>query len=220
MIKTIILDFDGVIVESVDIKTEAFKELFKKYPEKQDEILNYHLANNALSRYIKFEYIYKEILKKKYNEEVKSKLGREFSNLVFQKVIECPYVKGAEGFLKSFSEKYPLYVASATPQEELNRIISARNLDKYFKKVWGTPPGNKIEFIQNILNKENAKPIEAIYIGDMLRDYEIARKTGVFFIGRKNKESFDGLNVPQYSDFLGIIQWLTKKSLEENWYVD
>lgn len=215
MIKTIILDFDGVIVESVDIKTDAFKELFKSYPDKQDEILNYHLANNALSRYIKFEYIYREILKKKYNEEVKNKLGREFSNLVFQKVIECPYVTGAKDFLKSFSEKYPLYVASATPQEELNRIILARNLNKYFKKVWGTPPGNKIEFIHNILKKENAKPTEAVYIGDMLKDFEIAKKTGVFFIGRKNKESFDGLNVPQYTDFSGIIQWLTENSIEK-----
>ena len=31
MIKAIIFDFDGVIAESVDIKTEAFAELYKYY---------------------------------------------------------------------------------------------------------------------------------------------------------------------------------------------
>ena len=39
MIKTVILDFDGVIVESVDIKTQAFKEIFGEYHDKLDEII-------------------------------------------------------------------------------------------------------------------------------------------------------------------------------------
>jgi len=84
MIKTIILDFDGVIVESVDIKTDAFKELFKKYTDKFEQIINYHLKNNALSRYIKFKFIYEDILKKDYTENVKKELGKAFSNIVFQ----------------------------------------------------------------------------------------------------------------------------------------
>lgn len=32
MLKLIILDFDGVIVEPADIKTEAFRKLFSNYP--------------------------------------------------------------------------------------------------------------------------------------------------------------------------------------------
>lgn len=32
MIKAIIFNFDGFIAESVDIKTKAFKGLFKNYP--------------------------------------------------------------------------------------------------------------------------------------------------------------------------------------------
>lgn len=57
MIEVIILDFDGVVVESVDIKTEAFRELFQEY-ENVDDIVQYHLQNNAISRFIKFKYIY------------------------------------------------------------------------------------------------------------------------------------------------------------------
>jgi phosphoglycolate phosphatase-like HAD superfamily hydrolase len=211
MIKTIILDFDGVVVKSVDIKTKAFKELFKEYTSQLDNILEYHLANNAVSRYIKFKYIYENILNEKYNKDIEARLGNDFSKLVFKKVVECPFVEGVEEFLKTFSKKIPFYLATATPQDEIDRIMTARNLKKYFKKIYGTPPGNKIDFIKEILQNENIKPEEAVYIGDMIKDYNIAKTVGVLFIGRRNKESFDGLNVPQYTNFNGISKWLQNR---------
>ena len=42
MIKAIIFDFDGVLVESTQIKTEAFRNLFSKWPDKVDEMVRYH----------------------------------------------------------------------------------------------------------------------------------------------------------------------------------
>ena len=69
VIKVIVLDFDGVIVESVGIKTEAFRELFRDSPQ-VEEIYQYHLANNALSRFEKFPYICENILGRKYTEEM------------------------------------------------------------------------------------------------------------------------------------------------------
>ena len=53
MIKAIIFDFDGVICESVNVKTIAFKKLFADYPEHQDRIVEYHLVNGGISRYEK-----------------------------------------------------------------------------------------------------------------------------------------------------------------------
>lgn len=211
LIKVVILDFDGVIVESVEIKTQAFKDLFINYPNYLDEIMNYHIKNNAISRYVKFKYIYENILKKKYSKEVESKLGREFSNLVFKKVVNCPFVSGVTDFLNNFYKKIPLYIISATPQAEINKIIMARSLGKYFKGIFGSPPGNKIDFIKNILEYENVKPGEALYIGDMIKDYKIAQKTGLNFIARKNVENFDNLDVRQYSNFTDISNWLKNK---------
>jgi len=90
MIKVILLDFDGVIVESVDIKTAAFRELFQQHKNLVDKIVQYHLQNNAISRFIKFKHIYEDILGKKYNEKVEKELGKKFSKIVFQKVVKCP----------------------------------------------------------------------------------------------------------------------------------
>ena len=54
MIKSIIFDFDGVIAESTNIKTDAFVSLYSKYSEEvQATVKNYHLKNSGISRYKK-----------------------------------------------------------------------------------------------------------------------------------------------------------------------
>lgn len=210
-IKVIILDFDGVVVESVGLKTEAFYELFQEHKDLIDDIIKYHLENNAVSRFIKFKYIYENFLGKEYNEKTEEEVGKRFSEIVFQKVVSCPFVTGAVEFLQEFSKAYPIYLVSITPQEELDRIVARRDIKRYFRGVFGSPPGNKIDFIGRILEDEGAKPAEAIYIGDMIDDYRIAKETGVQFIGRRNTESFDGLDIPHFLDFVGIKEWIQDK---------
>jgi len=209
MIKVLILDFDGVIVESVDIKNEAFKELYQEY-DNVDDIVQYHLQNNAISRCIKFKYICNNFLGGGYNEEIETELDNRFSEIVFQKIVQCPFVVGVEEFLQVFSKIYPIYVVSASPQEELKRIITERNIQGYFSGIWGVP-NIKVDAIRVILENEKASPSEAIYVGDMVEDFKVAQKAGVVFVGRKNKESFDGLNIPEFHDFSGIKGWVQGK---------
>ena len=47
-LKTIILDFDGTLVESVGIKDAAFEALFSEYPEHLECIMAYHLSHGRL----------------------------------------------------------------------------------------------------------------------------------------------------------------------------
>jgi beta-phosphoglucomutase len=63
MLATLILDFDGVIVESIPLKTVAFSKIFSFAPPKHlDEIIAFHLENGGMSRYDKFRHIYANIL--------------------------------------------------------------------------------------------------------------------------------------------------------------
>ena len=49
----LIFDFDGVICDSVNIKTQAFIELYKNYGSKiQEQVREYHLINSGISRFI------------------------------------------------------------------------------------------------------------------------------------------------------------------------
>jgi len=206
-IKTIILDFDGTIVESVGIKDSAFKILFSEYPEHLDRIMEYHLSHNATVRFEKFRHITENILNQEYNEDIKRFLSRRFSGLVFERIVECPYVRGAEIFLNYFREKVPLYLASASPADELEKILSARNLKKYFKDVYAIP-WVKTDIIKDVLKREKISPQEAVFIGDAFEDYEAAWSSEVFFIGRDSNKSFHGADILVYKSMFDIKEFL------------
>ena len=89
MIKAIILDFDGVILESCEIKTQAFRKLFEDYPEHVNTIVKYHRHHGGVSRYKKITYFYNNILKQPLNDEKLEELGKRFSRLVLDEVKRC-----------------------------------------------------------------------------------------------------------------------------------
>lgn len=203
MIKAIILDFDGVILESMDIKTNAFRELFKDFPEHLDAIIDYHLRHGGVSRYTKFSYIYNNILKQPLNEDKIKELGGKFSYMVLQEMIKCPLVSGAQEFLEEYSKRLKLFIASGTPEEELHLIVKQRGLSDYFRGVYGTPTV-KSEIIEHILIDEGVRKEDAIFVGDALSDYEDAKKVSVPFVARFNGSTesnpFLNLKVPFIRD--------------------
>lgn len=179
----IILDFDGVILESVDVKTWAFRELFSFTPQHVDEIVNFHVQNGGMSRFDKFRYFYKNILKEPLSDEQYEFLCKRFSELVFDGVIKSTFVLGVENFLNLFSTKTSLFVASATPASELIEIIKQRGILDYFKAIYGAPR-TKQDCIEEILINMNCPKENAIFVGDALNDYKSAKKAGVRFVGR------------------------------------
>ena len=183
MLKLIVLDFDGVIVESTDIKTEAFRRLFSRYPEHVDEIVEYHKKHMGVSRYEKFSYIFKNILKRPLSEEKKAELGRDFSALVVEEIKRCPLVPGAQDFLEKYSKKVKLFIASSTPEEELRHLVEARGLQKYFQGAYGAP-SKKSEIAARLVKKEGVKKEETLLVGDSAVDLAEAEKAGILFVGR------------------------------------
>lgn len=184
MIKAVIFDFDGVILESADIKTEAFRELFSESGDKAQKGIAYHLENAGLSRYVKFQYFYENILKKSLSKEKELELGERFSKIVLKKVLEAPFVAGALEFLSGSNSSYDFFIASGTPEEELRHILRERNLNAYFKEAHGSPK-TKPDVIRDILSRYNLNNKEVVYIGDAESDRRAARETNVFFIERK-----------------------------------
>ena len=185
--KLFIFDFDGVIVDSVDIKTEAFGEIYSNYGSSiTEKVKNYHIENGGLSRYEKIRY-FNEVLLKNYNKyKSKDELVVEFSNLVKTKVIECPEIRGATKFLDYlFNCGKMLTVNSATPSDELIEIIQARNLDNYFRVILGSPK-TKLENLQQTIESMKCNVAESIFFGDANTDIHAAESIGMDFIGLGN----------------------------------
>jgi len=187
-LKAIIFDFDGVIIESMDIKARAFAHLFKAWPEHVDKIVAFHLKHGGLSRFEKFEWIYNDLLHQSLSSSHKAELGKQFSEYVYQAVLECPFVDGAVEFLNKYYQSLSLFIVSGTPHGELLSIIEERGLKKYFVEIFGAPRKKDV-LNRAILQKYKLSTKETIAIGDSIDDYEGAVKTEIAFIGRVNDDN-------------------------------
>ena len=57
MITEIFFDFDGVLAESVQVKSDAFFKLYLPYGEEvAQKALNHHINNGGMSRFEKFKF--------------------------------------------------------------------------------------------------------------------------------------------------------------------
>jgi phosphoglycolate phosphatase-like HAD superfamily hydrolase len=197
MIKAIIFDFDGVLVESAGIKTEAFRKLFSKKTDRVDEIVDYHLKNMGISRYIKFKYFYENILKEPYSEEIGEELGRQFSAIVLDEIKKAPFVNGTIDFLERNYQKYLLFIASGTPQDELVDIVTFKGINKYFKGIWGTL-ATKAAIVENVFKKYVLQRNQVVFVGDAESDRAAAHDTGIYFIIRITPENLVSVNPSKY----------------------
>lgn len=180
----IIFDFDGVLVESVDVKTRAFAELYRSHGETVvQQVVAYHLAHGGVSRYEKFRYFHRVFLDLELGDEEEGWLASRFSALVEDAVVAAPWVRGAKQFVAAYHDRLPLYVASATPSEELLRIVRRRGVWTFFREVAGTPE-KKGEIIRRVVAQHGYSPQRVLMVGDALADLEGAEFAGVSFLGR------------------------------------
>ncbi len=136
-VKAVALDFDGVVVESVEIKNSAFGEIFRdRFPDKVDEIVAFQAANVGMSRFEKFPLIYEHVLGLPFPDGEMERLDHALSAVVFEGVATCAFVPGAKELIERRSATYPFYVASATPEHEARRLVKRRGLAQRFRAVY------------------------------------------------------------------------------------
>jgi phosphoglycolate phosphatase-like HAD superfamily hydrolase len=187
-IKYIFFDFDGVLAESVNIKTEAFRKMYFPYGNDfAQKVVGHHLANGGMSRYEKVKVYNGEWLGEEITPEKIQILSQRFSDLVVDGVVHCEEVLGTNDFLNSANE-YKKYIITGTPTIEIIPILERRNMSHFFEKIYGSPE-KKDFWVKEILSKENILPEDCIFIGDALADYNAALANDVTFILRETKEA-------------------------------
>ncbi|MBF89527.1 MAG: hypothetical protein CMG75_07650 [Candidatus Marinimicrobia bacterium] len=206
-LKFIALDLDGTLIQSNRIKDKAFETILGNWPEHKKTMLDWHRLKNNIDRHEKFRFFVEEILNEKGNNVLYENLADKFSHLTLQAVIDCPWVEGAQEFLNYFQGKLPIYLVSATPQNELEKIIIGRHLGGVFKKVYGAPL-NKACVLKRIISMEKGLPKNSIYIGDSPEDQEAANILGVNFIGLDPDRRLKKTGEFIFSNFKYILEYI------------
>ena len=205
--KVIIFDFDGVIADSVDIKTRAFGSLFKKFGKIiQKKVTSHHLENGGMSRYDKIEFYFKEYVGKEINQFELKSLCSEFSSLVVDQVVNSKEINGATELLSELYKKNKLmFINTGTPTDEIKKILVKRKISKYFKNIYGSP-NTKKENIECILNTYSINSNNCVFFGDALSDLNAASYYNIEFIGvgefiKNHLKKTPYLHIKDFMDF-------------------
>jgi phosphoglycolate phosphatase len=190
-LRALFFDFDGVIVDSIQTKTEAFRFLFKGYPDEVvRKVLDYHRQHGGISRVDKIALAHEEYIGSALGKADLKVWSDRYSELVVEKVIEVPWIKGAIEFLDSTCDSdVHVFVISGTPEPELKYIIDKRGLSDYFLESLGSPT-RKPAHIRRLLEQYKLQPDEGVFIGDALTDYDAANETGLHFVGIQGEIQF------------------------------
>ena len=202
-VHVILLDFDGVLIESLDGKMRAYDDVFDRYPAHRDAMARVRAAHPGESRLDVFARIARDVLDvDEPGSTVLATLLAQFSEAAVKRASACPEVEGARAFLESFSALVPLYLSSLTPQDELRAIVEVRGLTRYLAGAFGNPPFTKAQAIAEALAREGADPAEMLLVGDSPTDADVARTMGVMFVGRDS-----GLGLPSTTAPCGADMW-------------
>jgi phosphoglycolate phosphatase-like HAD superfamily hydrolase len=191
-------DFDGVIKESVDVKTDAFSELFASYGEQvRQRVIDYHLANGGLSRHIKIAHALKHFIGVEPATDAVEAMATRFGDLVRQKVVQAPWVPGAEAFLRGNPYGQIFVLVTGTPQTEMDWILEQLRLHGVFQDVYGAPT-TKSDAVRDSLKRQQVRPAQSVFLGDSRTDFEAARACSVSFVLRETADASD-----QFRDYSG-----------------
>lgn len=206
MIKIIVFDFDGVIVDSNKLKKEVWFNLFPESDTRAQKIVK-----NALYRRFGEETRF-NILRRIFEnfgtplftrELLVNHYADKYNDLVQQGIAEKGFKVGILETLDLLSKKYALYINSGTPQLALQESVSRLKIQNFFKGVYGRPP-SKEENLKKIMNAERVKGEDVLVVGDNEEDRQSAESCDCHFIGVANE--FNGWAKTSFPAISSLIE--------------
>lgn len=165
----IFLDFDGVICDSNSLKAENIFKASSIFTDENNakKFTEFFIKNNGIPReYKTIQYFRNEILAEKILVEYE-KLN--------ENLIDAVLNPGLLEFLEFYDFK-EIFILSGGSKYEIKEYLNKKNIVDYFDAIFCGPKTKE----QNLKNINIAYP--ALFIGDSVHDYEVAKKFNLDFI--------------------------------------
>ena len=202
----ILWDFDGVIKDSVEVKTQAYVKLFQPFgAEVAERVRRHHEAHGGMSRFDKFP-LYLQWANQEPSQSRVREYCEQFSQLALQGVIDAPWVAGVETYLRSNPYQQVFVLVSATPQDELEHILRVLDLTRCFSEVYGAP-SRKQDAIRMTLSARQLDACNCLMIGDARADLDAAVVNQVPFLLRRHETNYNvfaDYTGPSVKDFTAL----------------
>ena len=185
--KVIFWDFDGVILNSMLIRDNGFREVLKGYPLGEvDKLMEFHNLNGGLSRYVKFRYFFEKIRNEIITETEVKQLAKKFSIIMKKSLVDRSLlIEDSVAFIRENYTKYQMHIVSGSDGIELRYLCEKLGLANYFISIQGSPTP-KIKLVSELLDFYCYKKCNVILIGDAMNDHEAAHLNNISFYGFNN----------------------------------
>lgn len=187
--KSIVFDCDGVVLDSNVVKTEAYFRTAKNLGASDahaQALVDYHVRLGGISRYHKFDYYLREIVKQPVTKAAIQTLLDEFARELEVGLMECEIAEGLAE-LRQATPNAVWSILSGGDQEELRTLFAKRKLPSgislehlFDGGIFGSPD-NKDEVLAREKANSNLK-LPALFLGDSKYDHEAATNAGLDFI--------------------------------------
>lgn len=189
---TWVFDCDGVILNSNQVKTDAFYQAALPYGESAAQaMVEYHVSNGGISRYAKFERFLTTIIGQATPDPLQLEALLDcYASSVKQGLARCEIAEGLTD-LRELTAGSTWLVVSGGDQAELRTLFRERGLDELFDGgIFGSPDTKDEILARETGSGRIRKP--AVFLGDSQYDFEAARRAGLgfFFFSAWSESAF------------------------------
>ena len=165
----ILFDFDGVIIDSMSIRSLGFRTIFAAYPDEAVEALvDFPLANGGLSRFVKIRYFFETLLHQEISGAEVDAFARRYSEIMKAHLTDPGVIiEESLAFIRRMRGKQPMHVVSGSEEQELRYLCKELGLDAYFDSVHGSPTP-KNELVAELMRRHGYRSdaVCLIHLGD------------------------------------------------------
>jgi len=176
-----VFDCDGVLLNSNAAKTHAFHDVALPFGEDvADTLVSFHIEHGGISRFVKFQHFFSDILKREPEDGEMEHMLDQFSQAAKAQLLSCAKAPHIDYVLQAVAKTGPVYVVSGGMQDELRDVFAQRGLNHHFSAIFGSPDTK--DTILERERKNGAMPDPALFIGDAQYDFEVAERFGLDFL--------------------------------------